>query len=294
MNDRLVGVGLVGLSTLLWSTAGFFVRLIPLDVWSLVGWRSVLSAAALLLWALATRRGRLGAAFGWREALYLPVAATGMLGYILALDATSVANVMVVYATIPFVAAAIAWALLGERITRDAAMASAVAFAGVLVMAAAGLAGGAGLGIALAFLMTAAFAATVVMARLWPRLDTILVTAAASALCAAVCFVVGPRAVPTPAEFGLIFLFGLCTQSLSYILFLAGGRRCRAAEAGLVALLDVVLGPLWVWLAFSEQPEPAALAGGAITFAAVAWYLLRQLRRGGRDQYLLQSDMTSG
>lgn len=293
MSPRPVGLGLVGLSTLLWSTAGFFVRLIPLDVWSLVGWRSLLSVATLLLWALATRRGRLRPAFGWREALYLPVAATGMLGYILALSATSVANVMVVYATIPFVAAAIAWALLGERLTRDAAVASAVAFAGVLVMA-AGLDSGAAPGIGLAFLMTATFAATVVMARLWPRLDTILVTAAASALCAAVCFAVGPRAVPSPAELGLIFAFSLCTQSLSYILFLAGGRRCRAAEAGLVALLDVVLAPLWVWLAFAERPEPAALAGGAITFAAVAWYLVRQLRSGGGDQSLLRSEMPAG
>ena len=62
------------------------------------------------------------------------------------------------------------------------------------------------------------------------------------------------------------------------VLFLAGGRLVRSAEAGLVALLDVVLGPLWVWLAFGETPSAAALAGGALTFGAVAWYLARQLR----------------
>ena len=205
-----------------------------------------------------------------------------MIGFIVALRVTTVANVMVVYATIPFVAAAIAWLVLGERLARDAAVASAVAFAGVLVMAAAGLSGGAGPGIALAFLMTAAFATTVILARRWPRLDVILVTAAASALCAAVCFAVGPRAVPTAGELGLLLLFSLCTQSLSYILFLAGGRLARAAEAGLVALLDVVLAPLWVWVAFAERPSGAALAGGALTFAAVAWYLARQLRPPGR------------
>ena len=202
-----------------------------------------------------------------------------MIGYILALSVTSVANVMVVYATIPFVAAAIAWLLLGERISRDAGIASGVAFAGVVVMAGAGVTAGAGPGIALAFLMTAAFATTVVMARLWPRLDITLATAAASALCAVICLALGPRAVPTAAGFGLLFLFSLCTQSLSYILFLAGGRRVRSAEAGLVALLDVVLGPLWVWLAFEEQPTAAALAGGALTLAAVSWYLARQLQR---------------
>ena len=178
-----------------------------------------------------------------------------MIGYIAALRLAPVADVMVVYATIPFVAAAIAWLLLGERITRDADRRRRDRLRRAsLVTAVAGLSGGSGLGIALAFLMTGAFAATVVMARLWPSLDTVLAIAAASALCALVCFAAGPRAVPTSAELGLIFLFSLCTQSLSYILFLAGGRLVRAAEAGLVALLDVVLTPLWVWLAFGERP----------------------------------------
>lgn len=280
--SRLAGFLLVGLSSLLWSTAGYFVRLIPLDTWALVGWRSVLSCATLVLWALVTRRGRLtrpGRPPGWREALYLPFAATGMLSYILALGMTAVANVMVVYATIPFVSAAVAWLMLGERAGRDVLLASGVALAGVVVMAAAEMAGGASPGLALAFLMTVAFAVTVVMARLWPGLDLVLVTAGASALCAVVCLAVSPAGVPTPAQFGLLFLFSLCTQSLSYVLFLMGGRLIRAAEAGLIALLDVVLAPLWVWLAFSEQPGSAALVGGALTFAAVAWYLGRQLRR---------------
>ena len=281
MSPSRRGLALVAVSTLLWSTAGLFTRLIPLDVWSLVGWRSVMSCATLVLWALASRGGQLVRRGvpppGRRELGYVPIAACGMIGYIAALRLAPVADVMVVYATIPFVAAAIAWALLGERITRDATVAGATAFAGVLVTAVAGLSGGSGLGIALAFLMTGAFAATVVMARLWPSLDTVLAIAAASALCALVCFAAGPRAVPTSAELGLIFLFSLCTQSLSYILFLAGGRLVRAAEAGLVALLDVVLTPLWVWLAFGERPGNAALAGGALTLGAVSWYLARQV-----------------
>lgn len=287
MSPRAAGFLLVALSTLLWSTAGFFVRLIPLDVWSLVGWRSTISCLTLVAWALASRRGRLfrpGQRPGWRELAYLPVAVFGMIGYIVALSITSVANVMVVYATIPFVAAAIGWALLGEPIGREAAAASALAFVGVLLMAAAGLSAGAGPGILLSFLMTVAFAATVVMARLWPRLDILFVTAAASGLCALICFAIGPRALPTAADLGLLFLFSLCTQSLSYLLFLAGGRRIRSAEAGLVALPDVVLGPLWVWLAFDERPSAAAMVGGALTLLAVAGYLLRQLRRERRPR----------
>jgi drug/metabolite transporter (DMT)-like permease len=43
-------------------------------------------------------------------------------------------------------------------------------------------------------------------------------------------------------------------------------------------LLDIVLGPLWVWLAFGENPGTAALLGGGLILAAVVWYMWSGLR----------------
>ena len=37
----------------------------------------------------------------------------------------------------------------------------------------------------------------------------------------------------------------------------------------LITLLEVVLGPLWVWLALSERPSTATLVGGAVVVGAV-------------------------
>jgi drug/metabolite transporter (DMT)-like permease len=54
---------------------------------------------------------------------------------------------------------------------------------------------------------------------------------------------------------------------------MTGGRRIPAGEAGLIGLLDIVLGPLWVWLAFGENPGTAALLGGGLILAAVVWYM---------------------
>ena len=41
------------------------------------------------------------------------------------------------------------------------------------------------------------------------------------------------------------------------------------AAVALITLLEVVLGPLWVWLARSERPSASTLAGGAVVVAAV-------------------------
>jgi len=40
-------------------------------------------------------------------------------------------------------------------------------------------------------------------------------------------------------------------------------------EVALIPLLEIVLGPIWVWAFLSEQPAAATLVGGAIVLAAV-------------------------
>jgi len=54
---------------------------------------------------------------------------------------------------------------------------------------------------------------------------------------------------------------------------MAGSRHLDPAEASLIAQADIVLGPMWVWVFFSELPANNTLLGGAITFVAVTGYL---------------------
>lgn len=58
-------------------------------------------------------------------------------------------------------------------------------------------------------------------------------------------------------------------MGLGLALFTIGARLIPAAEVALITLLEIVLGPLWVWIALSEQPSAATLAGGAIVIIAV-------------------------
>ena len=46
-----------------------------------------------------------------------------------------------------------------------------------------------------------------------------------------------------------------------------GARLIPAAQTALIGLLEVVLGPLWVWIAYTEQPSTTTLIGGAIVIA---------------------------
>jgi drug/metabolite transporter (DMT)-like permease len=128
-------------------------------------------------------------------------------------------------------------------------------------------------GDAVALLMTLTFGTQLVTARQYPTLNMAPVNAIAAAVCAILCWPLAVHIVPPPTQLAILALFGVTTTALAYVLFLTGGRYIPSSEAGLIGLLDVVLGPLWVWLAFGERPSQAALVGGGIVLASVLWYL---------------------
>jgi drug/metabolite transporter (DMT)-like permease len=165
-----------------------------------------------------------------------------------------------------------------ERVERRVLIASGIAFIGVLIVAgfAARLQDLAGN--ALALVMTVSFSFLLVMARRHHALRLAPVNALGSGFCVLLCLPLMSHAIPGPSELAILAVFGSTTSGLAYLLFMTGGRHIPAGEAGLIGLLDIVLGPLWVWLAFGENPGAAALAGGGLILAAVVWYMWSGLK----------------
>ncbi len=270
------GVMLVTVAATLWSTAGLFVRLLDLDVWTILAWRSVFAALSLALFVIFQNgRNTLEGvrAIGWPGLFAIPIAAVAMGSFVLALKLTTVANVMIVYATVPFVAAGVAYFWIGERLGPRFVLASAVALVGILTVAGFATRPQDLEGNLVAFLMTLAFGAQLVMARRYPALEMAPVNAMGAALCAILCWPYIAAGIPTLHQLIILALFGITNAALGYILFLTGGRHIPSGEAGLIGLIDVVLGPLWVWLVFREQPGQAAIIGWGLVLAPVIWYL---------------------
>jgi drug/metabolite transporter (DMT)-like permease len=69
---------------------------------------------------------------------------------------------------------------------------------------------------------------------------------------------------------------------LGLALLTVGARLIPAAHTALLTLLEIVLGPLWVWLAFREQPGATTLLGGAIVIAAILVQIGGPALRGRR------------
>ncbi len=259
-----------------WSTAGLFVRLIPLDAMSLIVWRGPVGALCLIAAIAWVERERTFAAFAAMRGPawgYAVLSALGMLVYIQSLRLTTVAHVAFIYATVPFMAAGLAYFLLGERPSRSATLASLIAVIGVLVMVASPDTGSSIAGDLLAALMTLLTAGLMVMSRRFPGIPMLPAAAMSGILggLAALPFVT--QLPQDPMIFGLIALSGLVNVAFGLGFLVVGARLLPAVETALIGTLEGPLGPLWVWLAFGETPGHRTLAGGALVTVAVLGHL---------------------
>ncbi len=279
---RRRGVLLVLVATALWSLAGVFARLLGhLDLWTVMGWRATLGAASIaVVGVVEWKRGRMEKSFGFGRLspVVAALATIAISAYTAAVMTTTIADVMIIYATLPFVAAGVGFLVNGERISPRTAVAGAVAFAGIAVMVANGLGQGRLLGEALSALMTAAFAGMVVLQRRRPGASMIAVNAIGAFGSGCVGLALSPHPPLGLTDLGVLFLFGLTTIGLAFVLFMEGAKLIPSAEAGLISLLDVVLGPIWVFLAFGENPGTLTVIGGAIVLMAALWRIAPDLR----------------
>ena len=269
--SRRRGQIFVALAALAWSSAGVLQRELSVGTATQVAGRAVVAALALLAFVALSNRGGLVQAFTSMGRAELAVAALTAVAsgtFIVALNHTTVANVLFMQAVAPIAAALIAWVALRESVSRRTAVAMAIALAGVAAMV-GGPGGSHGLGVGLSVVMTLAFALAVVITR--HRRDISM----APAICLSqvlVLVVASPFAHPGSIgahDFGLILALGVGQMGLGLAFLTIGARLIPAAEVALITLLEVVLGPLWVWLALSERPSTATLVGGAVVMGAV-------------------------
>ncbi|HWO81039.1 DMT family transporter [Gaiella sp.] len=259
------------LAAVAWSTAGLGQRGLDASAVTQVAGRAFFAALALLALVLAMeRRGTMRAFLGMgRSGLAMTVfLAISSGAFLLALNHTSVANVLFMQAAAPMMAALLGWVLISEPVDGRTWAALLLAGAGVAVMAAGSLdAGIAAVGLPL--LMTASFAVVIVIARHRRDVSMMPATCASQVLVVVVCAPFVTLGSVSGSDWAILAALGVGQMGLGLAFLTIGARLIPPAQVALISLLEVVLGPLWVWLAYGERPSSATLVGGAIVVAAV-------------------------
>ena len=270
---RIAGMLLIAGSTAFFALAGIFTKTATTDAWTIACWRGFTGGLIITAYVFFTGSTPLSQRFalGWRGWALAVNGAVSSIAFIGSFKHTFVANVAIIYATAPFMAAIVDWLFRGERARTRTLIAAAVSLGGVAVMMGGGFAGGNLFGDGLALFMTALCAVYLVMVRAWRDTPVVWAGAVAAFILATAClFIIDPLAVSRHDAI-VMCMFGV-SYACAVILWTEGARLLPAAEAGLLGSTEVPIAVLFSWLILAELPPLASFIGGGIVLAAVLAY----------------------
>lgn len=276
------GFALTLFGVLVLTPDALMIRLIDIDPWSMNFWRGAMMGVSLLVVYGGVRRGALFSDIRNLGIAGLAVAviyAINAISFVSAVEHTRIANVLIIIAATPLLAALLSVVVLKERIAGPTWAAIAAGMTGVFIVVGDGFLKGTSLGDIFAFITALALAVTFIIIRRNRHINMIP-AAGLGALLAAV--LVSPLADPmsvAPDKWWLLLLLGFVVMPLSFGLITLGPRTLPAPEVALLMLLETVLGPLWVWLVIDEAPSETTFIGGVIVIAAVALQSAWRLKR---------------
>ncbi|HEY1449519.1 MAG TPA: DMT family transporter [Solirubrobacteraceae bacterium] len=274
-------------AALAWSTGGILQRQVAAGAADQIVGRAMFAFVAVLAFVRFGEGVRLLAALRSVANLAGLLVAGGIAAasatFIVALNRTSVAHVLVIQAITPILAGLFAFWALHEPLSARTWGAMALAVLGIAVMV--GIpSGGNALGELMALLSPLSFAVVIVVARRHRHLSMTPATALAQLLLVLFGLPFVHIGQLHSGDVGWLALLGLGQQGFGLVFFTIGARLIPAASMGLILLLESVLGAVWGWLGTTEKPNVSTVLGGLIVLVAVAIKLRDDNARLAREQ----------
>lgn len=272
---RVRGLIYAVVSNLCFSTGGLWVRSVEVlpDGYEMVLWRSIAMSLVLGMVIAGLYRGEAAAkvtAIGRWGVVSAGCLALTFFAFILSVTNTTVANTTITMSLAPLMTAVAGLIFLREHVSRQTWMAIAVAAVGLATMFVDALSGDGWIGILYALGVPAGLAANVVINRRHGgSVDMVPTVLVAGLLSIVVALPLGWPLTATLRDIGVLSLMGTVQLACGCLFITLAMRHLPAVEVGLFTLLETVLGPVWVWLAYGERPSSLALAGGMLIVGAL-------------------------
>lgn len=279
----------------MWSMAGIFTR--HLDVvrgFEVTFWRSLFAALFVAATLVLQHRsqvlpavrkiGKLGllSSFMW---------ACMFSCFMLALTMTTVANTLIVDSVSPLLTVFFAWIFLKQKSTPRTWIAITLAFLGMVWMFASSLSemnDGRLAGMALALGVPIAAAANFIIFKKAGQESDLIPTVFLGGVLSALIML--PLAWPlqaSPHDIAIMALLGVFQLGVPCMLLIRAAKSLSPAEISLLSLLEVLLGPLWVWLGVGEVPSQSTIVGGAIVLLGLVLHEMDPLRLSEKEKQVI-------
>lgn len=271
MNKRTIGAIQVFLAALCWSFSGVFSKWLPWSAFTILGMRSFTAVLALALtrksFKVPMTKGNILGALGMCVTCVL---------FLSAMKLTSAANAIVLQYAMPVVVIALCWIVFKQKPTAKDIITSVFVLAGVVLCSWKGLTEGGGklTGDILAILSAFTYALVFFCARL-PGTDTHAYSYLGAIMCTpfSIYAFFDPGMTTEPIHFLGIAAMGLCLAG-GYFFISLSLKNVSPVTSALLANLEPVLNPIWVFIFVGENPGRMSIIGAAVVIITVTIYSL--------------------
>ena len=271
------GVYYVIVAGMLWSMIGIGIRLIEnANVWQILLYRS-LSLVLFLFVVLLINTKKNPFVLIYQSKLPVFIAAFGLFiaysGGIYAVQNTSVANAMLLFASAPLITSILGYYFLGEKVSLHTFLAILIAFLGIFVMFMDSFGNNSINGSIGGVISAFGFSIFTVSLR-WGKQNNMLPSVFLSGLLAIfltviICKIQNHNLIIERYDAFYALFLGIFQVGIGLILYTAGSKTVPAAELTLLSLCEVLLAPIWVWIVLGEGATRLTFIGGFILLIAL-------------------------
>ena len=276
MKTRNKGLLLSFIGVLILSPDSLLIRLVDLDDFSLIFYRSALPAVSILIFLIYTYQKSFLKSFyliGLPGIIYAILYAITHICFVYSIQNTAVANTLVIIASAPIFAALFSVFILKEIPSFFTWMVILISMIAMIIIGIGSFTTTGLYGDLMAIIVAMGMGFSMVLVRLFKNKD--LVPA-----CLLGCFISALYALPFGINFNLsnnqfIILFIMCLIILPipFMILTISPKFAPAHVVALIFLLESVLGTAWVWFVISETPPLNTILGGILLLGSVTIYI---------------------
>lgn len=258
------------------------IRLSGLDTWSLLFYRGAIPFIFVLFGLIIFYKTNIVKAtlkIGYIGIFYVISFSICNITFILSIQNTNVANTLIMVAMAPMMSAILAAIFLKEPTKKETWIAIFITFFSVTFIFYDSVQLGNIKGDIFGFITALGLAISANLARFAKNRDLVPSAVIGKLVVAIFAFFFVDNFELIKMDIIIIPLMCIMCVAIPFVLVTIAPRYISAPEVNLFFLLEVILGPIWVWLIIKEQPSFQTILGGIIIILTIAIHSLLALKK---------------
>ncbi|MBP9192606.1 MAG: DMT family transporter [Ignavibacteria bacterium] len=269
------GLIYISMAALLWSSGGLFIRILTLDAFQISFYRSLIAAITIIV-ITSTRKQKLSFQFDLISVLCSLSYSLILILFVVAAKLTTIANAIFLQFTAPIYLLFLEPVFLRTKFEKKNLIALIFCLAGMVLFFFGKLELSGYLGNIIAIGSGICFALFTLFLK-WKRQlhnrdETLVYILVGNFLVCLFCLPLIWNNFSFDLTQGFVLLYmGIFQIGISYIIFNEGVKYISATESMIIAMLEAILSPIWVFIGVGEAPSVYAIIGSVIILLTIVW-----------------------